>query len=202
MILDSCNWKTHFSCLVYVEDFLVVNDYNLTIHFSVKDPDPLLQNIAFDRIKFFSNNILNGSIMVCDENPKYDLLRQINHNNYIELPVDPADYYFIQAIWKKLNKITNNVIDVSVVELSSSLSDGVCFVSTGDEADVLDKPGFPANRCWWNSETPKTNLQQDYVPWKQFGLDFNQEPLTKTKKSARIIKVKNFIPTLVKSSEH
>lgn len=197
---DNCNWKTTFACMVAIDGFLVINHYDLTIHFSVKDPEPTLQNIAFDRIKFWVNNVLGNSIVLCDENPKYPLLKELHQNNFVELPVDPADYYFVQAIWCKLNKITNGIIDVSLIELTSDLSDGVCFGADGLEVSVLDREGHPKNKCWWNSETPKTNLQQDYIPWKQFGLDYAQESLTKSKKSARIIKVKNFNPTLVKNN--
>lgn len=199
-MIDNCNWKTNFTCMVAIEGFLVINHYDLTMHFSVQDPDPVLQNVAFDRIKFWINNILGNSIMLCDENPKYAQLRELHQNNFIELPVDPADYYLVQAIWCKLNKITNGVIGVSEIEITSDMSDGVCFVADGNEIEILDREGYPKNKCWWHSETPKTNMQQDYIPWKQFGLDFAQESLTKPKKSARIIKVKNFNPTLVKNN--
>lgn len=200
-MIDNCNWKTTIACMVAIDGFMVINHYDITIHFSVKDPNPELQNIGFDRIKFWVNNVLSNSIIISDSNPKYNILKELHQNNFVELPVDPVDYYLIQAIWCKLNKITNGIIDVSVIELTSDLSDGVCFIADGAEVGVLDREDHPKKKCWWYSETPKSNLQQDFVPWKEFGLDFNQKPLTKSKKPARIIKVKNFNPTLVKNSE-
>lgn len=202
MSIDSCNWQANFTCMVAVEDLIIPNNYSLTIHFSVKTSDPALQNLAFERLKFWVLQVLNNSIIIHDQHSNYvNFLKQLS-NNFVDLPVDPADYYLVQAIWTKLNKITDGHLEVSVIELASELSDGVNFVADGSEAFILDQEGVLAKHQWWNSPTPKTNLHQDYSPWKQFGLDFNQEPLTKTKKSARIIRVKNFNPTLVKNSEN
>ncbi len=202
MSIDSCNWKTTITSMVVVDNLIVPNHYDISLHFSVKTPDPLLQNIAFDRIKFWIMQVLNNSVLIHDQHPQYTSFMNLLQNNFVDLPVDPADYYLVQAVWSKLTKITGGNVDISVVELSSDLSDGVCFVADGSELSVLDIDGVSKKHQWWNSDTPKTNLHQDYVPWKQFGLDFNQESLTKSKKPARIIRVKNFNPTLVNTSEN
>jgi hypothetical protein len=198
---DPCGWDCTVRNLVLLNDLLISNTYDIELTFSMLTENIDKQNMAFERVKFFMMKQFNQSLIVSTSEEHHNSLRFLT-NNVITLPQEIADFYMTNALWIKLNTITEGHMSIGMLELRSEIGDGVIFKASEHDATALDELVADPKKAWWHSKDPNTNDWQEFVPWKEYGLSFRSKALTQDKKPAKIIKVKNFNPVLIKNSDN
>ena len=73
MLDDGLIWRTRFTNTLYVQNKLWPNDTDVSIHMTPIAEDSKQQHIAFEKIKYVFNKILQNSLFI-DNNNQFQLL--------------------------------------------------------------------------------------------------------------------------------
>ena len=167
--------------LVYNTDF-TVNFYTVTITMTTMASDSMQQNVAYERLKYWFDQVMFNSIIMRDNEPKLAEWFATDQR-IILLPEQPVDQLLGIVLFSKLNAIVENVFVINELEISSAVGDEVCYIHNENEfvlTEALNNPG------WWSDPGPTwvTNLNKRHnnkviklrrVPeWKDVELDWNQ----------------------------
>jgi len=168
--------------LVYNTNF-TVNFYTVTITMTTMGSDPVQQNVAYERLKYWFDQVMFNSIIMRDNEPK--LTEWVaTEQRIILVPEQPVDQLLGIVLFSKLNAIVENVFVINELEISSAMGDDVCYIHNENEfvlAPVLDNPG------WWSDSGPTwmTKLSKKHtnkviklrraLEWKDLDLDWDQE---------------------------
>jgi hypothetical protein len=141
--------------------------------------DPTIQNVAFDRIRFFLNEIMQNGILVDSSCPKLNDLLKLSPDRLIVLPEQPFDQVVGMALFCKLNAIMNEEIIIDEVELSSDEGSGIIYHvdESDDMSDFTETSKKKKISPWWNREdltTFDTKKPPEDFDWGSIGLDWEQ----------------------------
>jgi len=78
-----------YGAVVY-EDQFIITHYSSEVSMITVTPDNREQNIAYERIKLFMNDIMDGAVLISQNNPKLDQYQNIGMR-LIALPDEPVD---------------------------------------------------------------------------------------------------------------
>ena len=148
-------WPTEVDCNVYVDNIILFNHYNIKIGFDTSSSNPILHDIAFEKIQMFFEVIMNNSIIITKE----DFISKTFslENNYIQLPGMLNDQTLGAAIFTKLTSLVGEDMIISYVQISSTLGKNVYYTLNNDapEIQVL----LPKKEEWWKN----TDIKSE--PW-------------------------------------
>jgi hypothetical protein len=130
---------------IYYNERLHMASYMLQLEMTTNTTNTYNQNVALDRIHFFTNEIVNSSIFICGDN-----LKQIRDYakaglNVIEVPMEPYDQIISLALMQKFNSICEQNVIVTEVDIKSNLSDGISY-----QTNLTDPRGEFTKNGWWN----------------------------------------------------
>ena len=148
-------WPAEASCMVFVEDMLLLNTYKFEVGFDTSTANVVLHDIAFEKIRMFFEVLLNNSIIMAQEDFKaktFDF-----QNNYLELPNMLNDQTLGSAIYAKLISLVGEDMIISHVKISSSLGKGIVYTINENSPEIHSL--LPTKNEWWDSDDPK------YLPW-------------------------------------
>lgn len=130
---------------IYFEDRLQLNSYSISINMLTKTIDAASTNIAMERLKFFLQTQIDGTVFVDQADmPKAELLYMIGAN-VTTLPQAPVDQIVGMMLYYKLNAIMEGRMEVTQLDISSILGDSVWYLH-----DEEDNPGPFAADGWWH----------------------------------------------------
>lgn len=163
--------------LVYEENFLI-NYYDFDLHMLTVTDDHREQNIAYDRMKSWINNVLDGSIIIHDQSPSLDTWTN-TAARIIALPEEPVDQIMGVLLYLKLNSIMENRLVVTSVEVQSTQGDGMTYIHNAGEnvGTYFSQDGWWVDlRPNWGYMRPKedgkiVNLTRQ-IEWNDYGLDW------------------------------
>ena len=170
-----------FSAGVVYDNKFCVNFYTLTVHMTTVNMDGDYHNIAYERMKYWVNDVLLDSILIHEKDPMVDVWLS-TEQRIILFPEQPVDQVVGILLYSKFNAITEQQFIINEVEISSTLGDDVVFMhSSNESSDVSNHSG------WWNDSKPtwissvKKRVKQnkiiklDRMPeWKDLELEFDQ----------------------------
>jgi hypothetical protein len=169
-----------YSGLVHQEAFSV-NHCSAEINMLTISPSNEEQNIAYERLKFFVQTVLDDSIMISENSPLLDHYQKIGARLVI-FPDEPVDQVVSMMLYLKFNAIMENRIVVTDIELWSKAGDSVSYLhSVGETLGPLTHAGWWADpRPIWASPQEKSSQEKivnlDRIPeWKDYGLEWDQE---------------------------
>lgn len=154
--MSDLSWTTSWDSIVYIDDDgLTTNNYNITIYFDVATEDGIEQAIAFERIKYFIQEILDNAIILSIDNPHYNWLMQNSKQRLITTVTDPMDLHLAASLFHKFNSIVEDRLVISKIELDSDLASNIKVHMTEEFAQesvsILDHPMI--TECqktpWW-----------------------------------------------------
>jgi hypothetical protein len=148
-------WPTEVSCLIYVEDMFLINHYNIEIGFDTSTANPVLHDIAFEKVRMFFEVLMNNSIIITHQDFKEKKIKF--ENNYIELPGMLNDQTLGSAIYAKLVVLVGEDLVIEYVKISSALGKGVRYTINDDGPEVHTL--LPGKAEWWDNEDVK------FYPW-------------------------------------
>lgn len=172
-----------FSCMVLGEktDHAQINLYTLGLDMTALSQDSTYYNIAYDRVKFWVQDIMQDAILISQHHPQLSQW-QSTGNRCIIFPQDPVDQLVGVMMLSKLNALTEQNLEINCLSISSAFDDNVCyFFEAGETHDIANMPD------WWLDSRPIWSMQDKirggtkkimYLTrsrdWKDYGLDWAQ----------------------------
>jgi len=187
-------YETVFLAGVYFDDQLQMNSYNVGINLITRTLDSANSNIALERVKTFIDG-LNSTVFINSCWPDHEEIMSQMGIDVTTLPEEPVDQIVGMMLYYKLNAVMEGRMEITQLELSSSLGDNVCYLH--DEEDPI---GPFHQTGWWHDATAirtknsptdtKTNIVKiKHKNWREFGLEW---PKTESKDAANTVVYANF----------
>lgn len=170
---------TWYSAVVYQDEFFV-NHYDLDLKMMTVSSDHDEQNVAYERLKYWINNILNSAVLISHDNPRLELWQHTGARIMV-LPEEPVDQIVGMMLYLKLNAIMENRLVVISTEVRSSVGDDMGYTHHhGENLGALSVDGWWSDpRLIWSENRPKEQdkvVSLDRLPeWKDYRLDWNDE---------------------------
>lgn len=148
-------WNTEPSCIIFVDDMLLVNKYKIEVGFDTSANNPILHDIAFEKVEMFFDILMNNSIVITKETFENSELNF--ENNFIELYDMLNDQTLGCAIFSKLCALVGEDLVVNYVKISSELGKNIRYHIDNDspELGIL----LPNKEDWWANDSIKNQ------PW-------------------------------------
>lgn len=174
-------YDTEFLAGIFYEDQLQMNSYSVSMNILTKTIDTVQTNIAMDRIKAFIAGFMESTVFINQSNMERAEMMNIMGINVTTLPQEPVDQIIGMMLYYKLNAITEGRMDITQLDIASSLGDDVWYMH-----DEEDNPGPFATKGWWDDsstqhETIETIQAADNVVkvistgWYELGLDWPEQ---------------------------
>ena len=167
--------------IVYNNEF-AINVYDVTLHMTTVSMSPEQQNIAYDRISYWVNEVLQDSVLISGDSKVLDAYKA-TRQRLIVFPHDPVDQIVGTMLYLKLNAITEDRLVVTGVELGSSYGDDVIYLHyDGEEIGPLSGTGWwtDSRPLWADTKKRKTVnkvISMDRMPeWSDLGLSWDDLP--------------------------
>lgn len=148
-------WSTKVSCIIYVDGMMLINKYKIEVGFDTSATNPILHDIAFEKVEMFFDILMNNSIITTKESFEEKKLNL--ENNYIELYDILNDQTLGCIIFSKLMSIVGEDLVINYIKISSELGKGIRYHIDNDspELNIL----LPNKEEWW------TNCDIKNQPW-------------------------------------
>jgi len=134
--------------LVYQDEFYV-NHYEAAVSLVTVSRDSDQQNIAYERIKFWTQRVMDGAIFLAHDDARLSVWQDTGAR-IIVLPDEPVDQIIGIMLYLKLNLIMENRMVITDIEISSLVGDHTSYLHSHGEGlgEGLEKSG------WWTDPRP------------------------------------------------
>ena len=171
-------YDVEFLAGIYYEGSLKMNSYSVSMNLLTVSTDPVITNIAMDRLKYFIFGELDSTVFINSEYQEQAEMLSMLGVNVTTLPEEPVDQIVGMMLYYKLNAIMEGNMIVTALDISSELGDSVWY-----QHDEDDSSGPFAKDGWWVD----SGLQHDSIElepiedkvvkvvnkgWNELGLDW------------------------------
>lgn len=130
------------------------NLYQIDVAMITVDQDPVMQNIAYDRVCYWIEEVFNDSVLIQDSDSTLEAHRATGRR-VIAFDQAPIDGVVGLALFHKLTAIVQDNILIADVDISSAMGQDVTYLHSHDEiADTLTDAG------WWTDPGPGWSFEQ------------------------------------------
>lgn len=211
-VIDNRMVPTHWKLLAEVLYNEVEEDEALTYDTEIK--------IAFAKIKFWLQHVLNGSLLISSDNEwAYGAFfdedgRTTTGNNTVLLPSDPTDDLISEIIHSKMNAFGGDAIEFGIIELTSDDENGLSFMFTGHgESNLPEMKDWVGERAyfdkpWWARDDastfdiiPNDDADLEVKPASAYSLDFIRKQFEKKSEEGAVIIRPSFRPTVIEGGK-
>lgn len=133
--MTDLSWTTTWDSIVHMENGLATNQYTMTVYFDVTTEDADEQSIAFERIKFFVEEVLDTAIITNIDNPNNSWFMKNLKQRLLTMPGDPTDLLIAAALYSKFNTMVEGRLSIDKIELNSSLANNIKIHFTEEFAE-------------------------------------------------------------------
>ena len=134
-----------FTAGVYWEGQMLMNRYLVGLYMITNSSDAAVQNIAYERLKYFVYNEMNSTVFVHSEHQDQCRALIAASLKITTLPAEPVDQLIGIMLYSKLNAVMEDHIIISEVEISSDLGENMVYLHSADESlGPYEGPG------WWH----------------------------------------------------
>jgi hypothetical protein len=177
-------YDTDFLGGVYYDERLQLGSYSISLSMVTKTVDPVETNVAMDRLKFFIGEIIAGTVFINQEHTEQAETLSWCGANVTTLPEEPVDQIIGMMLYYKLNAIMEGRIEITQLDISSTLGEGVWYLHDED-----DNAGPFSTKGWWDdSSTQHDTIEVEPVVdnvvkvisagWHEADLDWPEQPST------------------------
>jgi hypothetical protein len=138
-----------FTAGVYWEGQMLMNRYLVGLYMITNSSDAAVQNIAYERLKYFVYNEMNSTIFVHSEHQDQCRALIAAGLKITTLPAEPVDQLIGIMLYSKLNAVMEDNILITEVEISSDLGENMVYLHSAEES--LGPFGGPG---WWHEADP------------------------------------------------
>lgn len=215
------SWTGYWTSVTVIDKFIHPCNYTFSIDFTGGSDDAVRQHMAFSRIKYLIDDILNDTIHCSMNNPLLPVLKD-TYTRVVTFSTDPIEVVVAITLWHKILQITEGEIDIERIGVSTDQGDNlVCWIDQlfMEETDlsIVEDPYKSFNeKAWWNrpdagatdwmeitdTEDPikkKANVKLDYTDWPEYlQWDFDKKVLdTPAPDNVISIKPKKWKPEVI-----
>lgn len=167
------SYDIEFSSIIINERRIFPNIFDLQINVNTLTEDSYEQNVAFRRILFFIQEIIDRSIFIYEKNPIFPALKEtLKNNHFVVLPEEPYDQIIGFMLYNKLSAITEERFELDSLIISSKDSNNIMY--TIDDLNIFDGEEDSEIENWWNlSELTSTNDEKEIesnIDWEDVDL--------------------------------
>lgn len=150
----SLEYTYYFSAITRHTGAPMLNHYTMVVDLLTNTDDGVDQNIAFQRLSHWINNVLNDSVLLDEEDETRVQYDQLDHR-VLEFPIEPVDQVVGLLLMKKLNAIMEDRLLVMNLKINSVLGNNMTYcINCEDNAEELDFDG------WWHDSDPSYKRHQ------------------------------------------
>lgn len=179
--------------MVYQKKFLI-NLYSIELKMVTATSDPNEQNIAYERIRYWIDSVLNDGVLIADDSELISAYRETGQR-LITLPTEPVDQVIGFLLFSKFNAITESRLIITDIEISSIHGDSMVYVHNENESiNGFDYTGWwdDSKPCWANNSKKKRGnnkvITLDRMPeWKELDLDWESTELTNNEDHSTVL---------------
>lgn len=171
--------------LVYRDQFQI-NSYDVILKILTVSTDHDEQNIAYERMKYWIDYILQDSVLIDEHSEKLPAYQETGQR-LIVIPEEPVDQLIGIMLYLKINAIMEKRMVITEVELSSAVGEDISYTHiAGEELGPLGVDG------WWSDSRPVWSwtkkkqtedkvIEMDRMPeWGDLDLDWATEDKEKS----------------------
>ena len=169
---------------IWYEEQLQLNVYNVNLSLLTVSKDQKFINVAMERLKCFVHSELANAVYINSCHIEQATLMGMMGMNVVTLPDEPVDQIIGMMLYCKLNAIMENVMQITQINIASTLGDDVWY--THDEDDALGP--FFAQDSWWHrpttqhdmldlEELPDNVVRVQATGWPEYGLMWPERPI-------------------------
>lgn len=173
-----------YSGVVYNGQFLI-NHYTAQLEMLTATEDPVEQNLAYERMKFWFNEILDGAIFIDEAQGNIKQWKDTGAR-IMAFPVEPVDQIVGIMLCSKLNAVMEDRIMITDAEIWSRAGDSMSYLHNWKESI-----GPLAQSGWWQDPRPVWSMTRYNVTdkvvnlgrlpeWKDHDLDWNDDKSSNT----------------------
>jgi hypothetical protein len=155
-----------------------INLYSLTVSLITNTSDANEQNVAYERIKYWINEVLNDTVFINSDSDLVDAYHATGQRIML-FPDHPVDQLVGYMIYLKLNAITEERLLITNIEVASILGDDMIYVHNEDENFILEsRPKWweESQPCWSDYKSKKKSnniISINRMPeWSELDLDW------------------------------
>lgn len=166
--------------LVY-ENHFQINIYSVMLGMITVSEDNEEQNIAYERIKYWINHILNGSVLISENSEKLTAY-QTTGQRLIIMPEEPVDQLVGIMLYLKLNVLMENRMVITDVEISSEIGEDMIYThKTSENIGPFYSDGWwvDPRPVWADSRKKQSKskvIEMERMPeWGDLDLDWHKD---------------------------
>jgi len=150
-------WATTVSCMVFVDDIMLVNQYKFEIGFFSINPNPVLNEIGLDQLDMFFSMLMSNAIIVDRKDHDDSVIVTSLKNNKIMVPGKGNDQVVGSLIFLKLLNIVGENLEIDHITITSELGKDICYTIGADSLEI--EALVPKKADWWGDDKVK------HLPW-------------------------------------
>lgn len=206
--MTTLTWNIDFISNIVVDKDIIPNKYDVTVELLTNTSDAFQQNVAFDRMKVFCNNVLHSSVLVSIDNPLIQTLLDDFDTNIIIFPDDPYDQILSITLFSKLSAIMEGRMIINNLSLSSYQGSNLKYTFNLDEYEyppVLNIGMLAGELPWWKrsdmsamdiitkDDSGEYKLEKQDLNWEHINLLWDSN----VQKEGKIIQINKFKPKII-----
>jgi len=133
--MTDLSWTTSWDSIIHMENGLATNQYTMTVYFDVTTEDADEQSIAFERIKFFVEDVLDTAIITSIDNENNSWFMANLKQRLLTIPGEPTDLIIAACLYSKFNAIVEDKLSIDKIELDSKLANNIKIHYTSEFAE-------------------------------------------------------------------
>ena len=192
-------WQSEFTANRVIDDVIEPKNYCIKLNLLTLTENNHYNNVAFDRIKAFIENICEGSTFVDTDSELVETLENLTPDRLIHLPNEEAyDQIIGIALFCKLNAIMESAMSIESIEISSKPEQiSYCY----DKGDALGPFEKKNDQAWWHKSdlSIQDNQELDYT-WESLGLSW-EEPSDDDDSTEIVLELEKVVTPAVKTSK-
>lgn len=179
------NLDINFTGGLWIDNIFHMNTYSANLNLVTATLIPEDAQVAVERLRWYSYNILNNSVFVKDVETERQQKLWDCGLNVLVLPETPTDQIVGMLLYTKLNAITEEKLIVSDLQITSALSDGVRYqFDDEDNYHIFGDDGwwYDPDIVWFDKnifkETDKNVMKiKPLMHWKDVDLHWVEDEL-------------------------
>jgi hypothetical protein len=177
-------YNLQFTAGVYWENQMFMNRYLVKLYMMTNSSDPAVQNIAYERLKYFVYDQMANTIFINYEHQKQCRALIAAGLKITTLPGEPVDQLIGIMLCAKLNAIMEQNIIVHEVEVSSDLGENMVYLHSSEESlGPFSGPGWwheaDHTHCDWSLiDSEKTVAMHQAGAWRELELAWPDQDST------------------------
>ena len=185
--------------LVAVENALLPNSYDVSFTVLMHTSKPYEQNIVVERLRFFCESMMSGSILIGHANPIRETLAATLENNLIVLDAEPYDAPVCNIFYLKASSILEEHATIESMSMCSYLGQEIDYFADSDDdySSHSHASWLPKNQQpWWLNSDHLTNDDATEVAtsWADLGLGWKE---LRDDAETTIIEFPKFTPKII-----